>query len=417
MTQALLYLNDFHVQLLHQQQSLLSESALAYIDQGKVITGEPARAQVKLEPTRISSQHWRQLNQAPLSPARKGFRHHADIAYHQLSQWLSQANFQGPITVASSLLYNTEQQALLAGIINATGCSLQAMVHPALLQTAGFIERSQGADDNRIFHLELCLHDAILTELSVHEGSINLLRQIPMADQGYAPLLNRWQLLLAKECVRQTRYDPLHSAAADQRLYDQIPTTLQQHGQLTQLDIDDHHIKLDSEWLSSILAPLKKRVQAEVADHRLLISPLAAALPLSIGTELLADDLNSGFSRLLPVISNAPLKHHQRIELNKNTCKRNQAPANLLLAGHQAFHFNPSLALQKSDQHWQQCDKPEGAELALRIVDNQLEILTPDWKFEPQQPHSGHPQAGDCLNHPSLGRLYFIRLEEDVDGA
>lgn len=417
MKPSLLYLNDYRTQLFEGQQKRLSESAILVTDEKQWLSGNEALARARLEPAKVSSLHWQQLNQSPLAPARHGFRHNADLAYQQLNHWLQLAGHTGPVAVATSLPYDQNQQALLAGLLNANQTPMFALTSVALLQTASYLQRTGKAIQSPFFHLEICQHMAVLTELSFQAGQLHLVRQIPLADQGAGPLLNQWLNCLARECVRQTRYDPLHSASSEQRLFNQLLPAVSQlrQGNLN-LDVDGNKIKLDPNWLTEITRPLTERIGGLIMDAPLLLSPLAAAIPGLPGTLLADDDLPAGFELLQPALVDAPLKAHQTIALHHPAPKVGEKPATHLLAGDLAFELVGDLRLQRRDTGWQICGAEQAADLALATESAIIAQLNRGWVLLPDRP-AMPVRPGDRLLHPTLGEVRFIRLEATHDGT
>lgn len=417
MSQGLLYLNDYRTQLFDGDQQRLSEPALLFTGDRQLLSGRDALARARLEPAKISSLHWQHLNQTPLSPARTGFRHHADLAYQQLSQWFQRAEHTGPVAVATSLPYDSHQQALLAGLLNANGTPMQALAPAALLQSAGYLQRTGLNLPSPFFHLEICQHNAVLTKLSCQDGQLVVLQQIPLADQGATPLLNQWLNCLARECVRQCRYDPLHSADSEQRLFDQLLPSIRQirSGNLA-LDIDGNKIKLDPSSLTAITRPLSDRIAGQILDAPLLLSPLAANIPDLPGTLLSDSDLPLGFTLLQPALNGAPLKAHQSINIQASSNQATPLPATHLLAGHQAFALEGQLRLVRRSNLWH--FDTDGAAPDLLIISKSaiIEQLGNGWQQLPQRQDAA-VQPGDRLVHPALGELRFIRLEVSPDGS
>ncbi|AFU98130.1 hypothetical protein [Simiduia agarivorans] len=417
MNPGLLYLNDYRTQLFDGDQQRLSEPALLFTGDKQLLSGRDALARARLEPAKVSSLHWQQLNQAPLTPARDGFRHHADLAYQQLTLWLQQAQHSGPVAVATSLPYDTNQQALLAGLLNANGTPMQALAPVALLQSAGYLQRTGLHPDAPFFHLEICQHNAVLTKLSCRDGQLVVLQQTPLPDQGATPLLNQWLNCLARECVRQSRYDPLHSADSEQRLFNQLlPSIKQIRAGNLDLDIDGNKIKLDPAWLTAIARPLNDRIAGQVSEGPLLLSPLAANIPDLPGTLLSDTDLPLGFSLLQPALAGAPLKAHQSISFRAPSTDATPLPATHLLAGDQAFALEGQLHLVRRDSLWYHNTNGTTPDLSLISKSAIIERLSNGWKSLPLR-QNAFVRPGDRLIHPTLGELRFIRLEASPDGS
>ena len=77
-----------------------------------------------------------------------------------------------------------------------------------------------------MFHLEIQLHQAVISELAERNEQVELQRTTPLPGCGLLQLQERLVELIAAEFVRQTRFDPRRKAATEQQLYDALPAAL-----------------------------------------------------------------------------------------------------------------------------------------------------------------------------------------------
>ena len=70
--------------------------------------------------------------------------------------------------------------------------------------------------------LELTLHRAVITVLE-HAGDLRRARYEMLPQHGWLALQQAWLDMIAAAFVRKTRFDPLHEAASEQRLWDGLP--------------------------------------------------------------------------------------------------------------------------------------------------------------------------------------------------
>ncbi len=75
----------------------------------------------------------------------------------------------------------------------------------------------------RVLHLDLELNQAILTVLDHTGHALKRSRYEIAQRQGVLALQQTWMQFIAEQFVRKTRFDPLHDASAEQRLFDQLP--------------------------------------------------------------------------------------------------------------------------------------------------------------------------------------------------
>ena len=116
--------------------------------------------------------------------------------------------------------YSREQLALLLGVINETGVRVAGLVDAAL--AACSLEPAPA----RVLHLDLELHQAILTVLEYSGGERSGLKRSRYEIALRHGVLDMQQTLMqfiAETFIRKTRFDPLHDASTEQRLVDQLP--------------------------------------------------------------------------------------------------------------------------------------------------------------------------------------------------
>ncbi|MDZ7825975.1 MAG: hypothetical protein U5R48_08160 [Gammaproteobacteria bacterium] len=112
--------------------------------------------------------------------------------------------------------YSREQMALLLGIVRE--CPFRAVgLVDAAVAAIGEIQ----PDAERVLHVDALLHQGIITRL---EGGDDWRRE-SVVDQpalGLAALRDAWINQIADVFIRETRFDPLHDAATEQRLFDRL---------------------------------------------------------------------------------------------------------------------------------------------------------------------------------------------------
>jgi hypothetical protein len=79
----------------------------------------------------------------------------------------------------------------------------------------------------RLLHLDLTRHRAVLTEVDGAQGSTRL-RVTDVPGLGVGAFDRAYADHVARRFVRETRYDPRHSAPADQALHDRLPEWLRE---------------------------------------------------------------------------------------------------------------------------------------------------------------------------------------------
>ena len=112
--------------------------------------------------------------------------------------------------------YTREQLAVLLGVAREAGLEAVGLVD------AGLAAASLEPAPESVLQLELTLHRAVLTVLD-HGGELRRTRYELLPQHGWLALQQAWLDLIAAAFVRKTRFDPLHEAANEQRLWDDLP--------------------------------------------------------------------------------------------------------------------------------------------------------------------------------------------------
>jgi hypothetical protein len=191
---------------------------IAVLDEQQTITGTPAQKRVRLTPLLAQTNYWRALSTAPLTRPSRLIQTTADLAFAQANSLLHERDAEG-VMLAIPAGYSREQLGLLLGVISETGATVVGLVDAALAAC------SLQAAPPRILHLDLELHQALLTVLEYAGGERGLKRsRYEIAPQhGVLAIQQTWMQFIAELFVRKTRFDPLHEASSEQHLFDQLP--------------------------------------------------------------------------------------------------------------------------------------------------------------------------------------------------
>ena len=236
----------------------------ALLDPEGLLLGEEARSQARLRPRRVNTRYWAQLDTEALPRPEAYARSHADLACAQLAAiWQArpggakQALFVVPACMPRDAL------GLLLGIAAELEIPVAGMVDSAV---AASTARAPG---RTIVHLDVHLHAAMLTRIEqgadLERGEIALL---PAA--GVQALEDAWAARVAGAFVGQTRFDPLHSAAAEQALHNAL-----------------------REWLAALGPEDEVRAELDLQGR-----PLAARLDPSLVMEAAAEPYRGLASRI-----------------------------------------------------------------------------------------------------------------------
>jgi hypothetical protein len=278
MSIGLLDLNDSNLQLWHRDARVQSPG-YALLQGKEYLFGAPARAAARLQPRDINTRYWWQLSTDTLQPALGPARHTGDLVHSHLKQLHTQANKPDELLLAVPGSMQHEQLALLLGIVQQ--CPFDAV---------GLVNRSVALGSlysrgGRLFHLEIQLHQAVISELAERNEQVELQRTTPLPGCGLLQLQERLVELIAAEFVRQTRFDPRRKAATEQQLYDALPAALRALNSSTEtnLDINGYQARVSRQQLQTagkrLFDSANETIGVLSPQDRVIADPLAALLP------------------------------------------------------------------------------------------------------------------------------------------
>lgn len=205
---------------------LTEAPGFAVLDDQKTLTGADAASRVRLKPLLAHTNFWRALSTEQLTRPSRLARTTADVAFAQAEAILGPHRSAGEsVLLAVPAGYSREQLALLLGVINETGVRVSGLVDAALAAC------SLEAAPARVLHLDLELHQAILTVLEYSGGERSGLKRSRYEialRHGVLDIQQTLMQFIAETFISKTRFDPLHDASTEQRLVDQLPGWLDQ---------------------------------------------------------------------------------------------------------------------------------------------------------------------------------------------
>lgn len=276
--------NDTALTLADAERVHHGSPGFAFLDGRRLVLGEAARQQFRAQPRRSQYRYWYQLDQAPLDSAFGEARNHADLAWAQLSAIQAQAG-AGPLLLAVPASFDSAQLSLLLALARAAKLDAVGLVDAAVAAASTVDAQAM------VLHLDVQLHRWWLTRLRA-DGDISRSGGEDLAKPGLLEVWDACAGVIADAFVRQTRFDPLHSAATEQTLYDRLPSWLAQFGRGAAVTLElpaglrSHRASLPADALNGALAAIVQRlasgVAAAVTDPArttVLVSARAAAVP------------------------------------------------------------------------------------------------------------------------------------------
>lgn len=238
----------------------------ALLNGAEVVVGKAAQAAARLHPRQINNRFWQQLGLNPLPEPSQLARHHADLAYQHLLHIYQLTSEPERVIFAVPASFDREQLAVLLGITQQCPFDAVGLVDLAVAAAAGVDLAGPGV------HIDMQLHQAVVTSLSVSDGSVA--RDAVRVDEsgGMLALFNQFSHLIADAFIQQCRFDPLHDARSEQILYDALPDWLQQAPEVQEFVFEIpqgntvHKAKLPRDSFLDPVRQLQQRIQARVDE-------------------------------------------------------------------------------------------------------------------------------------------------------
>jgi len=211
---------DAAVIAVREGERLAASPGIALLAPSGPVVGEAAAAAARLQPVIAADRFWTDLSQDAIAGAAGRPVSHADLVHAHLGAlWRSVAAPGDEAVFAVPATLRPHQLGLLLGIARSLAIPVAGVVDAALAACAGLDARPL------VLHLDVQMHQALLTELAGH--SVLRRRRVEIAPRaGLKSMYAAWAQLVSEAMVRRTRFDPLHHAASEQQLYDRLPAWL-----------------------------------------------------------------------------------------------------------------------------------------------------------------------------------------------
>jgi len=180
----------------------------------ETIIGANAWQALRLRPRAISTRHLSALLTNRGTSARAEALVEAELKAQLAAHPISEG--QRMWIVAPALAEAAGLTALL-GIARRIGLPIDGFVDSATVTTAGL-----GSEQNTIV-LELGLHHAAATSVDISGSQARRRRAVHTERGGLIELYQAWLDLVSTTMVKRSRFDPLHDASTEQRVFDSIP--------------------------------------------------------------------------------------------------------------------------------------------------------------------------------------------------
>lgn len=335
MSRGIIELNDASMGLGLNGELLSTSAGYAVLDQKNLMVGNDAIQNVKLLPRWTNNRFWHQLNTDGLSNATAAIRHHADLAFAHLEQ-LKQQMECNEIIIAVPGHYDKNQLGLLLGMCKEAGLPVRALVDLALLSVAGQPSHSTAV------YLDVGLHSITLSTLS-SDGVLRKTGHTTLIETGLATYWDRWASLIAEQFIQSSRFDPMHEAASEQRLFNALPGFMSSVGDSRALNFE---LNLGSVTHSTALSK-DQLLGATASAYPTIVQGIRQSVPSGRDFTLFVSSRLEHFPELmtsLKLIPEADIVHIPPAKIVENS----EALWSSLVSGSEAVSHVTTLAANKA---------------------------------------------------------------------
>lgn len=218
-------INDADLTLYRDTEVIHRAPAVAVVLGDQVYFGEAALQRSRMHPRQTHQQYFSRLSGEPLPGPAGRVRHQADLVYLHLRELKPLIDAEGGETLlAVPGNLSADQLGVLLGVMQEAGIGVAGFVDSAVAAA------SVGPGSGRVRYLDVQLQRALITELDL-AGEVGKAGLSELPDCGLGRLLDGWVNVVADRFVRDTRFDPLHAAATEQQVFDQVYGWMRRGGQ------------------------------------------------------------------------------------------------------------------------------------------------------------------------------------------
>ena len=269
-------------------------------DKKGLVVGKSAEQKARLYPQKIQHRFWDQLSTNALKTPGRYAETYAEVAFAHLTQVWEQVRSHGnEVMIAIPAFFSRHQLGLLLGMTQELNIPIKGLINQAVAAAP------HPAPGSHLLFINVHLHRTEASLLSQND-ELRFEETITLDEQGVIHLYRIWAETIAEEFVRTSRFDPLHEAASEQALYDQIPVLLtrlhKEPAATVDLDLGKnvHRISLSRDLLEkscasyldqvgSLVRSMLSKAGLQQGDATLLLSHRFAHFP---GTDTFLPDFS-----------------------------------------------------------------------------------------------------------------------------
>lgn len=264
MTRAAAHLNDAGITMYRDGRIVYREPGFAFLDDQRLASGQQAFDHARIDPRRVQHRFWSDLVTTPLTDRRFSHMSAADLASHQLERmWHAGGDGRTDLVLAVPAYMTAENLGLLLGITRELSIPVAAMVDAGVAAT-----RREYVNAVPV-HIDISLHATTLTRLA-QPGHVQVDRVEVIDDCGIYDLSDTWLTTIAEAFVQQSRFDPLHTAATEQMLFNRLAGWLEEAARSDRVHVTleyggiGHEADIESLALIGAAAPYYQRIASKL---------------------------------------------------------------------------------------------------------------------------------------------------------
>ncbi|WP_288132674.1 hypothetical protein [Microbulbifer sp.] len=261
MSEGVLEINDCGLRVFDGTNEVLESPGVAIINSREIVTGTAALMRARSHPTEVNHQFWRRLSLESVKSDNPGCRHHADLAFCHLKAVGDLCDLPSEVALAVPGNFTREQLALLLGVVKESPINVVALIDSATACLASCAPRGVH------LHVELHRHQTLVSRIDVYEqAELDIAETVNEA--GLQHFQDAWARVFTDAFIMQCRFDPFHSAEAEQQLYDQLPQWIaraMRQGEVM-AELDDRTAKVSLRQLQDASTPILSRVRAMIEN-------------------------------------------------------------------------------------------------------------------------------------------------------
>ncbi len=276
----ILELNDAAITVYRDETVLHRSPGIAVVLDDSVHFGDDAVRLSRIHPRQANQQYFARLNADPLAAPGRRARNHADLVYLHLLDLKPLIDAEGGnVLLAVPGVLTPDQLGVLLGVLQEIDVGVSGFVDAAV---AALSTRDVGP---RAYHLDVMMQRAVVTTVEGN-GQVRKSGAQEVLECGLNRLLDGWINVIADRFVRETRFDPLHAAATEQQLFNQVYDWIQAGADTPELIVEIVHAEHTRrvELARSLLEDKSAQRLGQISDAvprgaHLYLSARSASLP------------------------------------------------------------------------------------------------------------------------------------------